>query len=597
MKDWYRGFRQDLHVLRALFPWKVGLTLVISIGLMALIFQRAYLHAYELQTEDFSYVKAIYAILNMASFQVSFADMPPGPRLDIFFIIVPLVGIPMLLAFGANLVQVVRVFFVRRERGQMWQRALAATVDRPIVVLGLGHIGYRVALELLDSKHRVIGLDNTDSPLVQDLIDRGMPVILGDARDKETLEAVGVSRAAVVIVCTYNDLANIEAAFHVRELNRKARVVLRLFEEGLFGDVSSQFEVESILSRSAIAAQAFAYAAVGIESLESFGLNGDSYVLAEMPITPTSTLAGQSLQQIADAKRITIVCLYRDGSLRMEPTADTVLTQGDVLFIFTRLDHMALLAKMGPSGTVRDTKRIILVCGIGHTGYRVARTLHSLGQSVVGLDFERSHLAERLEEMKIPIVYGDFRRASVLQEAGIAQAEAIVTCTDEDMVNLETGMRSRELVPSARIVMRIFEEPLGNQLEQAFGIDAVYSTSALAVPAFVAAALNIHLTQPVVLGGNVLHMARIKVEAPSNLVQQSIGELTEHQGLTVLMHKRCDHVQIPPDASQCLISGDEIVILATPDKLREIDFHNGDTENTTYLGTKKQSQITAQGEY
>jgi len=543
---WQRRLGQDLRVLRKLFPWRVGLALVAGIAATAYVFQQAYLSAYNLVATEFSYIKAVYAILNMATFQVSFSDIPHGPKLDLFFILVPVVGIPLLLIFGANLLHVVRVFFVRRERGQAWQRALATTVASPIVVCGLGRVGYRVAGELLDMRRPVVGLDKADSPLIQSLMDRGLPVILGDVRNQDVLIGAGVKRAPTVIVCTHDDLANIEAAFHVHRLNKDAHIVLRLFEDEIADDIRGRFQVETILSRSAIAAQAFAHAALGVAVLESFQVDGATYVLAEVPISSASPLRSQSLGTIARANQATIVCLYRDGRLLLEPAPDTILDTGDELFLFTDVERLALLSD----------------------------TLRTLGRPVVALDFEPGRLAERLEEMQVDVFYGDFRRTTILEEAGIRSAEAIILCTEDGMANFETALRARESAPGVRVIMRIFEEPLGTQLQQAFDIDAVYSTSALAAPAFVAAALKIHLTQSVTLGDQVYLIARMTIETLSDLSRQPIDRLNQQNDLTVLLHKRGNEVLIPPDSRVYLRAEDEIVILATRQRLREIDLRN-----------------------
>jgi len=572
---WQRRLGQDLRVLRKLFPWRVGLALVAGIAATAYVFQQAYLSAYNLVATEFSYIKAVYAILNMATFQVSFSDIPHGPKLDLFFILVPVVGIPLLLIFGANLLHVVRVFFVRRERGQAWQRALATTVASPIVVCGLGRVGYRVAGELLDMRRPVVGLDKADSPLIQSLMDRGLPVILGDVRNQDVLIGAGVKRAPTVIVCTHDDLANIEAAFHVHRLNKDAHIVLRLFEDEIADDIRGRFQVETILSRSAIAAQAFAHAALGVAVLESFQVDGATYVLAEVPISSASPLRSQSLGTIARANQATIVCLYRDGRLLLEPAPDTILDTGDELFLFTDVERLALLSDtVRPSAGAAQQEKPVLVCGLGHTGYRVVKALRTLGRPVVALDFEPGRLAERLEEMQVDVFYGDFRRTTILEEAGIRSAEAIILCTEDGMANFETALRARESAPGVRVIMRIFEEPLGTQLQQAFDIDAVYSTSALAAPAFVAAALKIHLTQSVTLGDQVYLIARMTIETLSDLSRQPIDRLNQQNDLTVLLHKRGNEVLIPPDSRVYLRAEDEIVILATRQRLREIDLRN-----------------------
>lgn len=572
LKTWYQRVRLDLRVLRHVFPWRTGGLLLLGIAVLALLFHRSYHQVYDAeQTANFSYIKAIYAVLNMAAFQVSYADMPPGPALDIYFIIVPLISLPLLLVFGANLFHAVRIFFVREERGQTWQRALAATVREPIVLCGLGHVGYRVARQLMDYRRPVVGIDTQRSALTDSLMEMDMPVILGDVRDKDVLESAGVQRAPTVVICTHDDLANIEAAFHVREANPKAQIILRLFEDEIAGEIQRQFQIKSVLSRSAIAAQAFAYAALGLEALETFTMDRETYVLAEMPLSPHNPFIGETVRAVAGRHGLTVVCLYHQGELIIEPPAATILQQGDMLFIFTDLDHMPQLTDRRDQDQAHQP---IVVFGLGHTGYRVVNALRTLKCAILAVDLEPGTLSERLEEEGIPVIYADIRRRTVLESIGLARAGALITCAEDDMLNFEVAIQAREIAPEIRVVMRIFEEGLGQRLQQAFNIDAVYSTSAIAAPAFVAAALNIHLNQPVKLGEADLIIARITIGTLSGLFRETVDTLTRERDLTILLHKRESHIQVPPDPKQGMRSGDEIVVLASRDKLRELGLRN-----------------------
>ena len=565
---WWRQLRQDLRVLARLFPWRVGSTLAVGIAVLATIFQQAYNHSGVPGASHLSYVKAVYAILNMMAFQVSFADMPEGPALDAFFVIVPLVGIPLLLAFGANILNVLRIFFVRGERGQVWQEALAATVERPIVICGLGRVGYRVADQLLDFGHPVVGIDTTTSPLVTVLVERGMPYIAGDIHDQEVLRRAGVARARTVLVCTDRDLVNIEAVFHVRELNPDARVVLRLFEDQIADEIQATFDVKAVISRSAVAAVAFAHAAVGMEIVGTFGFNEQTYFLTRLPLSDTSPLVGQSVGPVAEMGNLTVVCLYRAGRTLVEPGADTVLRAGDTLFAFTEMRQADVLAR---EQATKPVAAPTLVCGIQHTGYRVVNALLALNQSVIALDFEPGTLAEKVRERGVPVIYGNFREYATLEQAHIRDATAIITCTEDDMVNFETALRARERNPTIRVVMRIFEESLGEQLQQAFNIDAVYSTSAIAAPAFVSAALDTHLALDVEMDDASFRVARLIVRPDSRLHHATITALNREDDLTVLLHTHASGVHIPPDPDAVLLPGDEIIVLATPAKLREIE--------------------------
>ncbi len=572
---WWRQLRQDLRVLARLFPWNVSAVLIAVIAITAVLFEETYNHTLLPGDLPITYVKAVYAVLNMIAFQITYADMPTSPALDIYFVIVPLIGIPLLLAFGLNILNILRVFFVRGERGQAWQEALAATVERPIVVCGLGRVGYRIAEQLLDLGQPVIGIDTATSPLVTILIERGMPCIIGDVHDKEVLRRAGVPRAQAVLACTNQDLINIEAVFHVRELNPQARIVLRLFEDSIADEIQATFDVKAVISRSAVAAAAFAHAAIGMEVLETFDLKDRAYFLTRLTLDATSPLVGTRLGATADVYDVTVVCLERDGRIRVEPEEETTLQAGDALFIFAEMERAGELARRYRA---ESTVGPILVCGLQHTGYRVVNALLALQQPVIALNFAPEALAEHLRAHGAPVVYGDFRQHTVLEQAGLRTASALVACSEDDMVNFETLLRARELAPGLRVVMRIFEESLGEQLQRAFAIDAVYSTSAIAAPLFVAEALNMHIVQPVTVSsaqfGIPQSIAHLTIEATSRLHRVAIADLTREADLTVLLHIHEDNVYIPPDPTCVLVPEDEIVVLASEEKLRELETGN-----------------------
>jgi hypothetical protein len=173
--------------------------------------------------EPLTYIQAVYAVLNMIFFQLAYTDLPPDPNLAPFFVLVPVIGLSLFSLAGFNILHVIRVFFVRRERGQRWQEALVSTYSEHAVVCGLGSIGYRVARHLVEFGQSVVGIELTYTELADELVDADVPVILGDVRSYDVLEKAGVARAAMVVVCTDRDMANIEAAFHVRELNPRTR--------------------------------------------------------------------------------------------------------------------------------------------------------------------------------------------------------------------------------------------------------------------------------------------------------------------------------------------------------------------------------------
>ena len=575
---WWDNLHRDVQVFIHLFPWRVTFIIFIALMMAARLFQWAYAKWECGGIPDdcgISFIKATFAIVNMAFLQLTFADMPKNSTLDYFPVVVLIIGLPLLSFFGLRVVKVLRIFFVRAERGQEWQEALIhATMQDHIIVCGMGRIGYLVAKSLaFDHQKPVAGINDSPSPLVDELLKQGIPVILGNTETDEALIKAGIDRAKVVVICTNEDWVNLGTAALVKKLNPQARIVLRLFEDDLMEEIKTRFSLDTVISRSAVAATTITYGAIGGTIVETFRLADRSYVLAQMPIGPTSPMIGQTIAEIAEEQDVTIVCHHRRETLTVEPAPEMRLFCHDTLFVFTTVEEMLDLIENGvnhPSLLTAHSQERILVCGLGHTGYRVASNLLDLGCLVIGLDYKPTRLSNRLQERKVDLKFGDIRWKSVLLNAGVDQATAVVACTDDDMTNIQIALRARTLNPMIRIVMRIFDRQLRDQLSQSLGANAfVYSTSAIAAPTFVAAALNRMNIRPVKIGQEIQAIVRLQIESPF-LKDLPVSKLQFEDDLTVLLHARGDEVHIPPDLSMHLQIGDEIVVMATEAKLEAL---------------------------
>lgn len=575
---WWLNLRQDIRVFGYLFPWRVAIILFAGLTTTTVLFWFAHR---QWQGEPISPIKAFFAVMDMIFFQLTFADMPSDSRLDIFPVIVPLFGLPLFSLFGLKMIHIIRVFFVRAERGQDWQEAVVkSTVKSHVVICGLGRLGYRVAKVLaFDYGMPLVAINDRQTSLVGELIALGVPVILGDTERADVLKKAGIELATVVVVCTDKDLVNLGTTVLIRKLNPSARILLRMFEDELMDDIQAKFSLDAVISRSAVAALTFTYAAIGAEIIETFKLADRDYVLAQVVLESNSPMVGRVISEVADERDVTVVCHTRGPTLTADPDPDLGLLAGDNLFIFTTVERMMALIEYGVKyDPVLASRRKgpILVCGLGHTGYRIVTNLRSLGCEVLGLDFEPDRMSQRLAELGIPLKFGDLRWNTFLIEAGLERATTIVACTDDDMTNMHIALRARTLNPDIRIVMRIFDDQLNERLQQAFGTKAVYSTSALASPNFVSAALNQKHVRLVDVGGISQAIARLQINL-SALAGLSVADLQREENLTVLLHARNGHVTIPPQGEICLSAGDEVLVLTTEKKLIDLSRRNEPT--------------------
>jgi voltage-gated potassium channel len=125
----------------------------------------------------------------------------------------------------------------------------------------------------------------------------------------------------------------------------------------------------------------------------------------------------------------------------------------------------------------------IVVCGLGHVGFRVVEELRRVGEEIVGLEMdEEGSFLEAVRAWGIPVYIGDARRDELLLECGVARAKAVVCATSNDLANLEIALDSKRMNPEVRVVMRMFDQRLAAKVGGALELDESFSTSALAAP-------------------------------------------------------------------------------------------------------------------
>lgn len=133
----------------------------------------------------------------------------------------------------------------------------------------------------------------------------------------------------------------------------------------------------------------------------------------------------------------------------------------------------------------------IVVCGLGHVGYRIADLLLRLGEKVAVIASDaREDWLELLASRGVLIVRGCAAKAANLHEAGIETAKAVIAATDDDQANVSIALDAKRLNTRATVVVRLFDQQLAHRVESVFGIRRALGTSAIAAPTFAAAALG-----------------------------------------------------------------------------------------------------------
>jgi hypothetical protein len=134
----------------------------------------------------------------------------------------------------------------------------------------------------------------------------------------------------------------------------------------------------------------------------------------------------------------------------------------------------------------------IVLCGLGHLGYRILKQMLAAKMPIVAL--EKEPTARFLNDAKatgVPVLVRDMKEDQALIDAGVKHARAIIIATNDDMANLEVALDARRLNPHIRIIMRLFDQQIADKFKEAKLIDEAFSPAALAAPIVADMALRV----------------------------------------------------------------------------------------------------------
>jgi len=283
--------------------------------------------------------EAIYIVLTAAFLQPAGA-FPTYFGLQLFHFLMPVIGL-VILAQG--LADFGSLLFNRRARNKEWEMAVASTMNKHIVLIGLGHLGFRVAQRLYEMGENVVVVElNPGTHTAVAAREMGIPVIQSDARHAGALESANIKDARTVILASQNDAMNLQIALKARSLNPNIQVVIRIFDEDFAHSLQQQFGFTA-LSATEMAAPVFAAAAAGADVTNPISIEGQQLSLARLTIPSSSTLSDKTVGYVEDNYHLNIILLRHDHHSEMHPTDTRPLHAGDTLAVLGGPEELSRL--------------------------------------------------------------------------------------------------------------------------------------------------------------------------------------------------------------------------------------------------------------
>ncbi len=202
------------------------------------------------------------------------------------------------------------------------------------VIIGLGRFGSAVAEELCSLGHQVLAID-TNEAAVQKMADRVTQAVVGDCRDMEVLQALGVSHARCAVVAFSDDIGNsVLITLNLKELGIP-RIVCKA-RSASHEELLRRIGADQVVFPEQESGRSLAHTLNNTEILEYIQLN-DFFSIVKTRV-PGSWL-GKTAAELDIRKRfkVTIVAVQStDGTLQPAPLPEYVFRPDDLVFSLGR---------------------------------------------------------------------------------------------------------------------------------------------------------------------------------------------------------------------------------------------------------------------
>jgi Trk K+ transport system NAD-binding subunit len=207
---------------------------------------------------------------------------------------------------------------------------------------------------------------------------------------------------------------------------------------------------------------------------------------------------------------------------------------------------------------VRHLRHHVIVVGLGSFGIRVVSDLVAAGYDVAVIErSDGNRYLSTAAQLNVPVIFGDATLRETLESARIDEARAVAVLTQDDIVNIETGIVLHEIVGDrdVPIVLRVYDRTLGAAVAQRFGFENVRSTVDLAMPWFIGAALGLQVLGTFSVGQRSFMVGGVYVKMGSDLDGMKMADLST-QTRVIAITRPGSPVRLHPRRDTKLSAGD-----------------------------------------
>jgi trk/ktr system potassium uptake protein len=446
-----------------------------------------------------------------------------------------------------------------------------------VIICGAGQVGWQIARHLSGELNDVTIVDSNPDLVRRAADTLDVQGITGFASHPDVLDNAGAGDADMIIAATHSDEVNMvtcQVAHSVFGIQRKiARLRSQSYLDAIYSDLYKRdhMPIDVVISpeREVAAAAMQRLSAPAAFDTETF-MGGKAQLLG-ISLAEDCPIVNTPLRQLTDlfsTLRAIVVGVRREGSL-FAPQSGDQLFVGDDVYVFCHVDDISrTLETFGKTQKKQD--RVVIVGG-GNVGLAVAKALESSKSRVRAKVIERSRaVAERAAEAleRTIVLNGDGLDAALLQEAGIARADAMLAITDDDKTNMLVAVRAK--AEGCPLAIALINDPTLVPLMGPLGIDAYINPRATTVSSILRHIRHGRVRQVYSIGDAEAEMIEAEIMSTSPMAGQRLRDIGFPEGVLVGGVMKGGEM-LRPSGSLRIEAKDIVSIFAMADDVPEVE--------------------------
>ncbi|MFT6055581.1 MAG: trk system potassium uptake protein TrkA [Roseivirga sp.] len=222
----------------------------------------------------------------------------------------------------------------------------------------------------------------------------------------------------------------------------------------------------------------------------------------------------------------------------------------------------------------------VIIAGVGNVGFHLAKLLCAEGQNIVLIDQVQDKLKYASNTVDASTIKGNSTSYSVLEEAGVSQADLLIAVTSSEDANIATAIIAKHL-GAKRTIARISNTEFLYQKDKLnlkhLGIDDIISPESLAAKEIKRLLKEVALTDSFEFDKGLLSLIGVNIEENSPLngkSMQEVARLNPQQNFVTVAILRNNETIIPYGNTKFQLN-DHAYFVAQPDGVEKLLFLSG----------------------